>query len=270
MDATESSRRVGGLDEMTVGAPRSAREALQSGAISLEALRAAHRMRDGRSALDVLGTLASFVAVPMLFGLHPRWWTFALLALCAIRNFNCAAQLVHESDHGTLFRDPRLNRRPGESLRVPAGLYPFRSSDRPHGPPPLSQHRPGSGHHLQPAERVVGGGASRLAGRPAPRLRDQAAAPVLPVGSGHLLGVAVATVSPPRYFVADGRGRWYRSRSPRSCSWVDLHRGRRAVGVPAAARPADHDPLSAPDPRPVDRRARLRGGLPPALPRRRG
>jgi fatty acid desaturase len=110
MDATESSRKAGGLDEMMVGAPRSAREALQSGAISLEALRAAHRMRDGRSALDVLGALASFVAVPVLFGLHPRWWSFVLLALCAIRNFNCAAQLVHESDHGTLFRDPRLNR----------------------------------------------------------------------------------------------------------------------------------------------------------------
>jgi fatty acid desaturase len=67
-------------------------------------------MRDGRSALDVVVTLASFVAVPVLFGWLPRWWTFAILALCAIRNFNCAAQLVHESDHGTLFRDPRLNR----------------------------------------------------------------------------------------------------------------------------------------------------------------
>jgi fatty acid desaturase len=110
MDATESSRRAGGFDEMMVGAPRSAREALQSGAISLEALRAAHQMRDGRSALDVLATVASFVVVPVLFGLCPRWWAFALLALCAIRNFNCAAQLVHESDHGTLFRDPRLNR----------------------------------------------------------------------------------------------------------------------------------------------------------------
>ena len=99
-----------GLEEMTVGAPRSAREALQSGAISLEALRAVHRMRDGRSALDVLAALASFAAVPVLFGLHPRWWTGALLALWAIRNFNCAAQLVHESDHGTLFRNPRLNR----------------------------------------------------------------------------------------------------------------------------------------------------------------
>jgi fatty acid desaturase len=110
MNATESSRRASGLDEMMVGAPRSAREALQSGAISLEALRVVHRMRDGRSALDVLGTLVSFVAVPVLFGLHPRWWTVTLLALCAIRNFNCAAQLVHESDHGTLFRDPRLNR----------------------------------------------------------------------------------------------------------------------------------------------------------------
>ncbi|HET8531715.1 MAG TPA: hypothetical protein VFO08_11235, partial [Methylomirabilota bacterium] len=60
METTTPSRREAGLDEMTVGAPRSAREALQSGAISLEALRFAHRMRDGRSALDVLGTLASF------------------------------------------------------------------------------------------------------------------------------------------------------------------------------------------------------------------
>jgi len=110
MDATETSRKGPGLDEMTVGAPKSAREALQSGAISLEALRSAHQMRDWRSALDVLGTLASFIAVPVLFGLHPRGWTFVLLALCAIRNFNCAAQLVHESDHGTMFRDPRLNR----------------------------------------------------------------------------------------------------------------------------------------------------------------
>ncbi len=110
METTAPSRREAGLDEMTVGAPRSAREALQTGAISLEALRSAHRMRDGRSALDVLGTLASFVAVPVLFGLYPRWWTCAILALCAIRNFNCAAQLVHESDHGSLLRDPRLNR----------------------------------------------------------------------------------------------------------------------------------------------------------------
>lgn len=103
-------RVVNGLDEMTVGAPRSAREALQSGAISLDALRAAHRLRDTRSVLDVLVTLASFVAVPILFGLFPRWWMGGILTLCAIRNFNCAAQLVHESDHGTLFRHPRLNR----------------------------------------------------------------------------------------------------------------------------------------------------------------
>jgi fatty acid desaturase len=110
MDTIGSNRKVSGLDEMTVGAPRSAREALQSGAISLEALRGAHQMRDRRSALDVAVTIVSFAAVPLLFGLYPRWWTFAILALCSIRNFNCAAQLVHESDHGTLFRDPRLNR----------------------------------------------------------------------------------------------------------------------------------------------------------------
>jgi len=109
MDTTGSIRKVNGLEEMTTGAPRSAREALQSGAISLEALRAAHQMRDSRSALDIVATLVSFVAVPTLFGLYPRWWTAALLSLWSIRNFNCAAQLVHESDHGTLLRDPRVN-----------------------------------------------------------------------------------------------------------------------------------------------------------------
>jgi len=110
MVTSGTRRNAYSLDEMTVGAPRSAREALQSGAISLDALKAAHRMRDRRSSLDVLVTLASVIAVPVLFGLLPRWWTCVILTLCAIRNFNCAAQLVHESDHGSLFRDPRLNR----------------------------------------------------------------------------------------------------------------------------------------------------------------
>ena len=102
-----------GLDDMTIGAPRSAREALKAGAIGLEDLRAAHRLRDSRSALDVLVTLACFIAVPSLFGLYRAWWIAPLLMLGAIRNFNCAAQLVHESDHGTLFRSPRLNRSAG-------------------------------------------------------------------------------------------------------------------------------------------------------------
>lgn len=72
METSEAGRNGAGLEDMTVGAPRSAREALESGAISLEALRAVHRMRDGRSALDVLAALTSFVAVPVVFGLHPR------------------------------------------------------------------------------------------------------------------------------------------------------------------------------------------------------
>ena len=109
-DAAATARVPGSLDEMTVGAPRSAREALASGAITLEALRAAHRLRDGRSALDVVGALASFAALPIIVALFPSWWAYGLGVLLAIRNFNSAAQLVHESDHGTLFRDPRLNR----------------------------------------------------------------------------------------------------------------------------------------------------------------
>jgi fatty acid desaturase len=110
LDVTPSARVPGSLDEMTVGAPRSAREALASGAITLDALRAAHRLRDGRSALDAAAVLLSFAALPLAVAPWPRWWVYALGALLAIRNFNSAAQLVHESDHGTLFKNPRLNR----------------------------------------------------------------------------------------------------------------------------------------------------------------
>jgi fatty acid desaturase len=110
IETTAVGKVFGSLDEMTMGAPRSTREALASGAITLEALRAAHRLRDGRSALDVTAALVSFAGVPVIAGFFPRWWAYALCVLLAIRNFNCAAQLVHESDHGTLFRDPRLNR----------------------------------------------------------------------------------------------------------------------------------------------------------------
>lgn len=113
VSGTGSKRTIAGLDEMTVGAPRSAREALQSGAISLDDLRAAHRMRDARSAVDVVSTIVSFAAVPVVFGFIDHWWAVPILMLWAIRNFNSAAQLVHESDHGTLFRNPRMNQAVG-------------------------------------------------------------------------------------------------------------------------------------------------------------
>jgi fatty acid desaturase len=78
-------RAPGSLDEMTVGAPRSAREALQSGAITLDALRAAHRLRDGRSALDVIAALLSFVALPVAVALYPRWWVYVIgFVLCMV------------------------------------------------------------------------------------------------------------------------------------------------------------------------------------------
>jgi len=109
METHRIDRAPGNLEDMTLGAPQSAREALQSGAITMDALRAAHRLRDGRSALDLIAALASFAALPLIVGSFPHWWVYGLGVLLANRNFNCAAQLVHESDHGTLFRDPRLN-----------------------------------------------------------------------------------------------------------------------------------------------------------------
>src|SRR4030095_15784050 len=108
METAKVDRVPASVEEMTVGAPRSAREALQSGAITLEALRAAHRLRDGRSALDVIAALASFAALPVIVGLLPYWWVYGLGVLLAIRNFNSAAQLVHESDQGMMFRHTAL------------------------------------------------------------------------------------------------------------------------------------------------------------------
>ena len=68
IETTAAAKIPGSLDEMTVGAPRSAREALQSGAITPGCAAAADRLRDGRSALDVIAALASFAALPVIVG----------------------------------------------------------------------------------------------------------------------------------------------------------------------------------------------------------
>jgi len=97
------------LQGQTVRRSRSAREALHSGAISLETLRALRELRDSRSVLDLTLTVGSVVAVPVFYAMFPHPLTFVACMLLTVRNFNCAAQLVHESDHATLFRHPWLN-----------------------------------------------------------------------------------------------------------------------------------------------------------------
>lgn len=101
------------FDELTIGAPTSAKEVLRSGIISIETIKALRAINPSRSLLDVSGTMVGVLAVPVLYALLPHPITFVVCLLLVIRNFNCCAQLVHESDHGTLFPTLAANMRVG-------------------------------------------------------------------------------------------------------------------------------------------------------------
>jgi fatty acid desaturase len=105
----EAGTRADSIDELTVGAPRSAKEALESGAVSLQSLRELRDIKQSWAVRDLALTGAEIVAVPVLYMLFPNPLTFIICILWSIRNFNSCAQLVHETDHGALFRSPRLN-----------------------------------------------------------------------------------------------------------------------------------------------------------------
>ncbi len=101
--------RAQDIEELTPGAPTSAKEAIQTRAISVDKLRALCVVRDGRSLVDVVVALSCFVAVPVVYATWSSPAVFVGCLLLVIRNANSLAQIVHESDHGGLFRDPRLN-----------------------------------------------------------------------------------------------------------------------------------------------------------------
>src|SRR5689334_22028676 len=105
----QANGRAEAVDELTLGAPRSAREALVSGAISLEALRALRAINPSWGVRDLALTAGEIVAVPLLYLLFPNPLTFVVCILWTIRNLNSCAQIVHETDHSALFRSPRLN-----------------------------------------------------------------------------------------------------------------------------------------------------------------
>ena len=92
------------IEALTLGAPRNAKQAIHGGAITIEALRELTTVRDGRSLRDVAVAMLSFMAVPVVYALWPHPLVLAACLLLVIRNANYFAQLVHESDHGTLFR----------------------------------------------------------------------------------------------------------------------------------------------------------------------
>ena len=89
--------------------PGAYREALARLNFSVQKLRRLGRIRHGRIIGDFVLTAASLAAVPLLYKAFPHSLTFVVSFVLSIRTFNCFAQLVHTSDHGGLFRSPRLN-----------------------------------------------------------------------------------------------------------------------------------------------------------------
>jgi len=90
--------------------PSAYREALARVNFPVDRLRVLTKPRPGRILFDLGTTAATLVAVPLLFKLVSSWVMFVLCFALSIRTFNCFAQLVHTSDHGGLFRSPRLNK----------------------------------------------------------------------------------------------------------------------------------------------------------------
>ena len=113
--------RTQDVDDLTLGAPRSAKDAIHAGAISIEKLRDLCILRDGRSLVDVVVALLCCTAVPLIYATWPYPLVFLACLLLVIRNANYLAQIVHESDHGGLFRNPALNLRVGNLAALMLG-----------------------------------------------------------------------------------------------------------------------------------------------------
>ncbi|TRZ98315.1 MAG: hypothetical protein D4R81_10890 [Nitrospiraceae bacterium] len=109
------------LTELTAGAPSSARAVLEAAGLSAEKLRPLCKLRQFRSVLSLLLTVATFLGVPLLAWLFPHPAVYVLCVFLAIHNFNCFAQLVHASDHWTLSRSKRLNVLIGNLCAYPLG-----------------------------------------------------------------------------------------------------------------------------------------------------
>jgi len=113
------------LSELTAGAPTSFRETLRRGRVSVSAVRELCEVKDARGVIDLSTTLLTVLAVPVLAWLLPHPVTYMACFLLAIHNFNCLAQLVHESDHGSLFRASRLNTLVGNLCAYPVGYHRY-------------------------------------------------------------------------------------------------------------------------------------------------
>jgi fatty acid desaturase len=96
--------------QLKLGVPLGHREALVRLKFPMDRLRALMRIRPWRSVMDLAATGTVLVAGPLLYFFVPNPFTFGVCFVLSIRTFNCLAQLVHTSDHGGLFPNPRLNK----------------------------------------------------------------------------------------------------------------------------------------------------------------
>jgi len=92
-----------------LGVPAAYRGMVRQAGMPAEQLRALYQVKVLRILLELVLTLGSLVAVPVVYALAPNPLTFVLCFILSVRNSNCLAQLIHSSDHGSLFKHPGLN-----------------------------------------------------------------------------------------------------------------------------------------------------------------
>lgn len=92
-----------------LGVPSAYLEQLRRAGVSPEAFKALNRVSPARVYLELALTALSLAAVPVLSAVVPHPVVFVLGFVLSVRNSNCLAQLIHTSDHGGLFRNPRVN-----------------------------------------------------------------------------------------------------------------------------------------------------------------
>ena len=184
IETTAVAKMPGSLDEMTVGAPRSAREALQSGAITPRSAAGrapapgwAQRPGRDRRARLLRGPARHRGPLSPLVGVRAR--RAAGHSQLQLRR---PARARERPRHTVQQSAPQPVLR--QRVRVSPGLHALRSPAGAHGSPPLPEHRPRPGSDLQPAERA--GARDPPGPRPGPllRLRAEALPPVLPVATG--------------------------------------------------------------------------------------
>lgn len=82
--------------------------------LTRDEIRGLHGIRNDRAIFDLISTVLTTAAVPVLFFLFPHPLTAAVCVLLSIHNFNSFAQVVHASGHGKLLTNAHWNEIAGD------------------------------------------------------------------------------------------------------------------------------------------------------------